>query len=69
MIVRAELGEPFLAEGEEAQRGPLGAVGENAEVPHRGSILSRNPFPVGLLLAQILVDAGTPAFVGPHKSP
>ncbi|GAA4597293.1 hypothetical protein GCM10023194_71740 [Planotetraspora phitsanulokensis] len=69
MLMRAERGEPLLTEGEETQGGALGAVGENSEMPHRDSSPFRKPYPIGLPLAQILVDAGTPAFVGPRKSP
>ena len=37
VFVTARPAEPLLAEGEEGQRGPLGAVGKQASVLHDGS--------------------------------
>ncbi|GAA4565532.1 hypothetical protein GCM10023193_39860 [Planotetraspora kaengkrachanensis] len=67
--MRAEGGESLLAEGQETQGGAFGAVSEDPEMPHRYFSPFLKPVPIGLLLAQILVDAGTPAFVGPRESP
>jgi hypothetical protein len=48
VVVGAEPGEPLLAEGAEAQRRPLGAVGEDAKVPQLHDRLhSTMPVPAG----------------------